>query len=134
MTTHSYRRLNKIVFILVGVICLISFYLEMAFLSFLVIGLYMGLISLVRTRVKGVLADERQQSVAEKAAQVSFQVLMPILLLASVALITSGGKQEFYYVKALGVVLSYVTSLGLIIFLLTYWYFDQKSGGNLSDK
>ena len=89
----------------------------------------MALTSLLKTRVDGVLADERQVIVSEKAAQASFQILMPILLLTSVALTFSGGNENFYYLKALGTVISYITCLGLIIYLLSYFYFNRKTGG-----
>ena len=96
---------------------------------FLGLGGYMALVSLLKTRVEGVLEDERQLEVAGRAAQSAFRILMPILMLASVALIMAGRSQEFFYVRALGIVLSYVTCLGLVIYLLTYWYFDRRSGG-----
>lgn len=100
---------------------------------FLGLGVYMVLVSLLKTRVDGVLEDERQLEVAGNAAQVSFRILMPILLLSSAALIMGGGSQEFYYIRALGIVLSYVTCLGLVIYLLAFWYFDRRSGGGGGD-
>lgn len=100
-----------------------------AAIAFLGIGLYMVLVTLIKTRVDGVLADERLNRVSEKASEISFKILMPMLLLTSVAMMMGGGSENFYYIRALGVVLSYVTSLGLFIYLLAYWYFDRETGG-----
>jgi hypothetical protein len=55
--------------------------------------------------------------------------MLPILGITSVALLVSSGKEEFYYLHGLGVILSYITSLGLLIYLLTYYYFKKKYGG-----
>lgn len=106
---------------------------QSSLVAFLGMGLYLALVSLLKTRVDGVLIDERQSGVAGKAAQVSFQILMPLLLLTSVALMMSGGENEFYYVRALGILLSYVACLGLVIYLLAYIYFDRITGGGESD-
>ena len=88
-------------------------------------------ISLLKTRVKGILADERQIAVAEKSAQASFAILLPLLALTSLVLMASAGKQEFYYLKGLGIILSYITYLGLLIYLLSFYYFNKKTGGSV---
>lgn len=129
MSVQQYRRLRLILTSCLTALLIYSFLSNIMLLAFLGIGLYMTLVSLLKTRVSGVLADERQLGVAAKAAQVSFQVLMPILLLTSVALIMSGGKEEFHYLDALGTVLSYVTGLGLIVYVASYWYLNKKTGG-----
>lgn len=111
-------------------IILMALSIEMDSVFFALIGITLGMVflSLLKLRVKGVLADERQLDVSEKAARTSFKVLMPVLGLTSLALIMGGGG-PFYYVRALGIVLSYVTCLGLVIYLLSYWYFNRKYGG-----
>ena len=129
MKVKTYKKISLILFIILFSLILISFYLETMLISFLAVSLYLILISLLKTRVSGILADERQVAVSQKASQTSFQILMPILLLASLALGMGGGKQEYNYLKGLGIVLSYITCLGLLIYLITYFYFDKKSGG-----
>jgi hypothetical protein len=46
-----------------------------------------------------------------------------------VGLLVGGGNQQFHYVKALGVVMAYITCVCVLIYLVTYWYFDKKTGG-----
>ena len=102
---------------------------EVVFLALGGLVLYMLLVSLMKLRVEGVLVDERQVLVSEKAAQVSFRILLPILGLASLGLVMAGNETYFTYVRALGVILSYVTCLGLAVYVLSYWFFDRQSGG-----
>ena len=130
MKATTYKKINRVLFGLVFICSSISIQTGFALIAFFLVGFYMVLISLLKTRVdEGIIADERQKRVSEKAAQISFQILLPILLLTTIVLIAGGDKQEFHYLKALGVVFSYITSLGLVIYLLTYWYFDKKTGG-----
>ncbi|MGD9129241.1 MAG: DUF2178 domain-containing protein [Candidatus Woesebacteria bacterium] len=129
MTVKQYKNSKKFLFISLFFILGFSIWSGNALIAFLSIGTYLFLISLFKTRVKGVLADERQKGVSEKAAQTSFQILMPIFLLTSLALTTAGGNQDWHYIKALGIVFSYVTCLALLIYILAYWYFDKKTGG-----
>lgn len=130
MKATTYRKVNRLLFCLTFITVSVSIAVNIAFVGFLAAGFYMVLTSLLKTRISsGIIADERQSHVSEKAAQVSFQILLPMLLLTTIVLIAGGEKQEFHYLKALGTILSYITSLGLIIYLLTYWYFDKKSGG-----
>lgn len=130
MTVKSYKRINLIFAGVLAITIALAMFTESFFVALLSLGLYMVLISLLKTRVSGVLADERQIKVSEKAAQTSFVVLMPILLLTSFALMAGSGSEQFYYLKALGIVLSYITSLSISIYVITYWYFNKKTGGN----
>ena len=120
MKVQKFRKINLLAAILVIVLVLASVRLQSALVAFLALGVYLGLISLLKIRVEGVLADERQIMAGEKAARASFQILLPILALASTAMLASSGKQEFYYLRGLGIVLGYVTCLGLVIYLLAY--------------
>lgn len=129
MKVKIYQKIKWL--LLIVLIILVAWSIETERVFFTLIGITLGMVflSLLRLRVKGVLEDERQLDVGEKAARTAFKVLMPVLGLTSLALIMSGGEDQFYYVRALGIVLSYVTCLGLVIYLLSYWYFDQKYGG-----
>jgi uncharacterized membrane protein len=132
MQVKTYKKINQLAMILLALLLLYSLFYGNAFVIFFSVAFYMIFISLLRTRVDGVLTDERQTQVSEKAAQTSFQVFMPIFLLTSLGLLVGGGRQQFYYVKALGVILAYVTLLCLLIYLVTYWYYDRKTGGRFS--
>ena len=133
MKIQTYKKINAVLFATMFLCVGLALWSRQAFIAFLAIGCYMALISLLKTRIRGILADERQIAVAQKASEISFKILLPLLLFASVALFAGGGKQEFYYVRALGIVLSYITSLGSLIYFLTFLYFNKISGGNIKN-
>ena len=99
------------------------------FFAFSGLFLYMAILSLLKIKVKGVLYDERQIKVAEQASQKSFNILLPVLLLTSITLLVGSESQQFYYLKAIGIILAYITALSLFIYILTYFYYNKKSGG-----
>jgi uncharacterized membrane protein len=133
MPASVFKKIKLVLFICLLPIVGWSFWVNAVPITFLSVGGYMALVSLLKTRVKGVIADERQLAASQQAAQVSFQILLPMLLLTSLALLAAGGNQDFYYVKALGIVFLYVTCLGMVVYRLAYWYFDRKTGGGKSD-
>ena len=128
MKVQFFQKVKWLVLFLVTVIMGWSIINNNALTALIGVTSGMMLLSLLKLRVKGVLEDERQQDVSEKAAKTSFRVLMPVLGLTTLGLVVGGGG-PFYYVRALGIVLGYVTCLGLIIYLLSYWYYNRRYGG-----
>jgi len=133
MKIQTYKKINAVLFATMFLCVGLAFWSGQTFIAFLAIGCYMALISLLKTRIRGILADERQIAVAQKASEVSFKILLPTLLFASVALISAAGENDFYYLKGLGIILSYITSLGTLIYFLTFLYFNKISGGNIKN-
>ena len=128
MTVAQYKKTNLALFaILLGII-VFSLWKGFIFLTFLGIGFYMAIVSLLKTRVRGILADERQTLVGAKAAETSFRVIVPLLMFTSLALL-SANKEGFHYLQSLGLILAYVTCLAIVIYQITYWYFDRQTGG-----
>jgi len=129
MTVKNFRKIKTFTAFFLAVFFSIAISQGMPFLSFLALGSAVFVLSLLKTRVDGVLEDERQLQVAGKAAQLAFQVLLPVLMLTSIALLTGKQEDQSFYITALGVVLSYVTSLGLLLYIFAYFIFDRKSRG-----
>ena len=129
MRVKQFQKIKRIFFIGVFILIACALIFHCWVLAFFVLAGYLVLMSLLKTRVEGVVVDERQSLVAGQAAQVSFQILLPILLLISVILLMAGGNQEWHYLQALGVIFAYITCLGCVIYAVTYWYFNRKTGG-----
>lgn len=129
MKVKQYHNLNKLLFLVLTISVIYSVWQKQPVFALFGVGCYMIIISLLKTRVQGFLTDERQILISEKASRTSFTILMPLLLLSSLALFTASGQQQFHYLNALGIILSYITSLGVIIYLITYWYFNKQTGG-----
>lgn len=119
-------KLSIMVAMMVGVGMAIRYGLE--FVVFLVMGGGMVFMSFLKSWVEDDVVDERVEDVAGRAARMAYMVLMPVLGLTALALYGAGGRGEFYYVRGLGIVMSYVTSLGLVIYVLAYGYFERKFG------
>ena len=129
MTVKKYKNIKKIIFVISFILLLKMINNNIPFLSFIVLALAMFILSLLKQRVDGVLEDERQLQMSGKAAQISFQILLPILMLTSLALLTGRQEGQSFYVTAVGMILSYISVLALLIYLIAYFYFDRKSRG-----
>ena len=129
MTTKTYRTVKKIIFLILFLIVFLLINNGLQFFSFFILALGMFILSLLKTRVDGVLEDERQLQMAGKAAQLSFQVLLPILMLMSLALLTGRQDAQSFYVTAVGMILAYISILALLIYIISYFYFEKKSRG-----
>lgn len=129
MTKRTYRVVKKIIFLILFLIIFLLINNGLQFFSFLILALGMAILSLLKTRVEGVLEDERQLQVTGKAAQLSFQVLLPILILMSLALLTGRQEGQSFYVTAVGIILAYISILSLLIYIISYFYFERKSRG-----
>lgn len=128
MKLNTYKKAKFIIFLLVLIGVSLSIYLNAVLLAVVSIGFGMVVNSFLKAQIVNPIADERLVSVSEKAAQTSFKVLLPILGLTSLALLYASGG-PFYYLKSLGIILAYITILGLFIYLSAYYYYNRKFGG-----
>ena len=129
MTIKKFKQRKLFFFVIMFILTGLAINQGNPALAFLAILLYMPLVSFLKTMVDGVLIDECQEQVGAKAAQTSFRVLMPILLLSSIGLLVGAGKERFEYLTGLGMILAYITCLALLIYVLMYFYFDRQTGG-----
>jgi uncharacterized membrane protein len=129
ISSEQFEKIRKILIIAEIILVFFAVYLNSALIAVFGIGFGMFLMTFLKSSVKEKLVDERIESISNRAAMISFRIMLPILGITSVALLVSSGKEEFYYLHGLGVILSYITSLGLLIYLLTYYYFKKKYGG-----
>jgi len=82
---------------------------------------------LVRSKTK-ITIDEREQTVREKAAQLTYAIFAPTIGIGSFLLIIFS-RGEYYYLEALGMVLAYLSLFLIALYALTYYYFNRKFGG-----
>jgi uncharacterized membrane protein len=128
MKLEAYKRARIILIFLVMLSVFFSVYLNSFFLVLLSVGGGMVVISFLKTQIKDTIEDERVKSIHEKAARTAFKILMPILGLTSLALFYAGDG-PFYFVRSLGIVLAYITCVGLLVYLVSYYYFNRRYGG-----
>ncbi len=83
---------------------------------------------LVKRKVKGVLVDERIQSIADRAARLTYMILTITLAFLSLVFVFAGQRTGEANYEMLGMILSYITLLSLALYSLSYKYFSKKYG------
>jgi|GEM_PF-6302676 uncharacterized membrane protein len=107
----------------VGFGLLMKFNLGILGLFLVVDGLI--LLSLLRIKVEDEIKDERLERLNEKAAAMSFMVLIPVVGMTAIAIFL-GAKGQWSYLQSLGMVLGYVAVLGVTVHLISWWYLSRK--------
>lgn len=125
LTSEQFEKIKKFLILIEFVIVFFSIYFNSALIAVFGIGSGIFLLTFLKSSVKEKLIDERIESITNRAAMVSFRIMLPILGLTSVALLVSAGKEEFSYLHGLGIVLSYITCLGLLVYLAAYFYLSR---------
>lgn len=136
MNRKRYKQLRVLVAFFVGMIVSIA----VAKGSYLLAtaGVFTGMLFmfLVRSRAK-ITTDERELSIQEKAARVTYSIFAPTLGIISFLLLlpAQGGftvfsKGEWLFVESLGIVFAYLTLFLITLYAIVYYLFNKKYGGN----
>lgn len=128
MKLKLYRQLRAIVLIAVLTGMGVAVALDSALLALIIVGGGMVMMSFINSQVKEKMVDERVTQVSNRASRAAFVITLPILGLTSVMLLAAG-EGEFYFLKSLGIVLSYVTCVMVGVYLIAWFYFNKQSGG-----
>lgn len=100
------------------------------------VGVAAGLVFLwiMRRRTKAVLVDERVEMVANKAARATFVYSSLVFGLTALFLFGVGrlsDEPEFFnFIDALGLLFAFVTMFLLLVYAVTYKYFDRSYGAD----
>ncbi len=86
---------------------------------------------LVRTKVK-IVVDERETSIREKAAQMTYAIFAPTIGLGSFLLNILGSKSPYLF--ALGQVMAYLTLFLIAIYALSYHFLSRQYGGGTREE
>jgi len=135
MNVKKYRKLRVLVIFFVSAIVGLSVSLDSYLLSS--IGVFTGMVFLVLVRLKTkTTIDEREKTVREKAAQLTYAIFAPtigigtfILLIPSHSGLAVFAKGEFFYLESLGVVLAYLSLFLIALYAISYFFLNQKYGG-----
>ncbi len=89
----------------------------------------MFFMGIVRAKA-GIKTDEREEAVREKAAQATYAIFAPTIGLGSFFLMMLAQKKEFYFIETLGMVFAYLTLFMLVLYAISYHFFNRKYGGS----
>jgi len=89
-----------------------------------------GILFLRIVRSTGSLVvDEREQSVREKAAQLTYLIFAPTLGLSALGLLVLSHDSN-YFLESLGVIFAYLTLFQITLYTLSSFFIDRKLVGN----
>ncbi|MDK2980837.1 MAG: hypothetical protein PWQ55_1184 [Chloroflexota bacterium] len=77
----------------------------------------------------GVIVDERDRSIREKAAQLTYAIFAPTLGLSALGLLVLSHHSNFF-LESLGVILAYLTLFQIALYTLSSFFIDRKLGGH----
>lgn len=135
MNIAKYRQLRAIVVVFVTVVVALAVIRQSYLLASA--GVLTGLLflSAVRSKVK-IVIDEREKTVREKAAQLTYAIFAPILGIAAFLMLfpSYSGlsvfvKGEFLYLESLGMVFAYLTFFLIALYAVSYHFYNHKFGG-----
>lgn len=132
MKLGEYKKIKKKLFFLMFISLVYAVSFGNVFVALAGLVGYLIITSFISIKVDGESMDERELGVAGRSAVLAFRLLMPMMGISSLMMVI-GGRGQYYYVRGLGIVLSYITCLGLVLYILAYKYYDAKSGG-IDDK
>ena len=136
MNRKTYKQLRVAVTFFVGMIVSIAVARDSYLLA--TVGVVTGMLFmfLVRSRAK-ISTDERELTVQEKAARMTYAIFAPtigfatfLLLLPSKSGLSIFSKGEWVLTESLGMIFAYLTLFLITIYALAYHFFNRKYGGN----
>lgn len=135
MDRKVYKQLRAIVALFVSAIVGVAVVRDSYLLA--IMGVLTGMIFMTLVRSKAKLrTDEREATIQEKAARMTYTVFAPTLGLAAFFLMfpsKSGiaifSKGEWAFTESLGVIFAYLTLFLIALYSISYHYFNKKFGG-----
>ena len=95
-----------------------------------IIGVVTGMVFMRFVRAKSnILVDEREITLRQKAAHLTYAIFTPMIGLSAVFLLIFA-RGEFHYIEALGLVLAYLTLFIIGLYALTYLFLNHQQGGD----
>ncbi len=135
MNPKTYRLIRVAVAFFIGMIVSIASVKESYLLASS--GVITGIIFMVFARRKAkILTDERDQTIQDKAARLTYAIFAPTLGLASFFLLLPPkgnlsvfAKGEWLFTESLGMIFAYLSLFLVAIYALTYYYYSRRFGG-----
>ncbi len=140
MKIKKYKQLRAIVAFYVSLLTSVSFTLKNSTLAIFAVLTGMLFLFFVRRKTKLVI-DEREKTIREKAAQITYSIFTPtlgigsfLLLIPSYSGISVFSKGDFTYLESLGIVFAYLSLFLISIYSISYHYLNSKYGGGSDEE
>lgn len=129
MERKKYKQIRVIAAMFIGVVVAGAVGVQSYWLALAAVATGMFFMGIVRAKA-GIKTDEREEAVREKAAQATYAIFAPTIGLGSFFLMMLAQKKEFYFIEALGMVFAYLTLFMLVLYAISYHFFNRKYGGS----
>ncbi len=135
MNEKKYKKIRIIVSLFVAMLVSVSINMHSYLLA--IAGVLTGLLflSVVRLKTK-ITIDEREKTIREKAANLTYAIFTPtigigafLLLIPSYSGLSVFAKGEFTYLESLGMVFAYLTLFLISLYAISYHFLNRKYGG-----
>jgi uncharacterized membrane protein len=135
MDRKKYKQLRVIVTFFVGAIVALAVIRDSYLLA--TAGVLTGMVFMVFMRSKAkIRTDERESTIQEKAARMTYAIFAPTIGLAAFLLLlpSKGGisvfsNGEWLFTESLGMIFAYLTLFLIAIYAISYHFFNKKFGG-----
>ncbi|MCL4200435.1 DUF2178 domain-containing protein [Patescibacteria group bacterium] len=140
MNRKTYNQIRAVIAVFISFVVSLAVTRDSYVLA--IIGVLTGMLFLiiVRTKTK-ITVDEREVTIREKAARLTYAIFAPtiglgslILLMPSKSGLSVFSKGEFTYLESLGTVLAYLTLFMIATYAISYHFINKKLGGGNNEE
>lgn len=140
MNIKDYRQIRAAVAVFVAVTIAISASQHWYLLAAIAVITGFLFMTLSGSKAK-VRIDEREKTIREKAAQITYMIFAPTIGLGSFILLIPYqkispvfAKGDFTYLESLGMILAYLTLFLISIYAISYYFLNRKFGGGTHEE
>jgi len=130
MSYKQYNIIRTIIGLLIATIVMMAIIINNFQLAFT--GLFIGMLFLflAKSKFKKVVVDERVISVSKTASRVTYSVVTMFLAFSGIFSVFIARNNENLYLESLGTVFCYISLLMIIVYSISYYYFNKKYGAD----
>jgi len=140
MNRKKYKQLRVVVFLFILAIVCLAVISNSYLLA--TVGALTGMLFMTAMRLKTKIGiDEREKTIREKAAQLTYAIFAPtigigafLLLFPSLSRLSVFSKGEFIYLESLGMVFVYLTLFLIALYAISYFFINRKYGGGNNEE
>jgi uncharacterized membrane protein len=136
MNKQQFKQIRVMITLFIG--CVVAASISNQGYLLATLGVTTGMLFLIVLRSKITMSiDEREQTIREKAAHLTYAIFAPTLAIAALLLLVPYkelssvfAKGEFAYFESIGMVLAYLALFMITVYAISYYVLKRKFGGS----
>ncbi len=140
MNRKSYRKIRIVIALFIAAIVGVS--VEIGSFVLATVAVLTGMIFMIFVRSKAkIRTDERESTIQEKAARMAYAIFAPtigitafFLLLPSKSGFFVFRNGEWLFTEALGMILAYFALFLIVVYAISYHFFNRELGGGNNEE